>query len=73
MDLEIVGRRGNAIIVAVSFDDKGEAKRPRLLLCTINACRQSRLLQFLTQPIYISPYICYTSCTALVFLSAIAQ
>ena len=23
MDLEIVGRRGNAIIVAVSFDDKG--------------------------------------------------
>lgn len=27
MDLEIVGRRGNAIIVAVSFDDKGEAKR----------------------------------------------
>ena len=32
MDLAIVGRRGNAIIVAVSFDmTKGEAVWPRLL------------------------------------------
>ena len=31
MGLKIVERRGNAIIVAVSFDDKGEAVWPRLL------------------------------------------
>ncbi len=30
MGLKIVERRGNAIIVAVSFDDKGEAVWPRL-------------------------------------------
>ena len=49
MDLAIAERRGNAIIVAVSFDDKGEAKRPRL--------------DFMIQPIYIAVCIGYTSCT----------
>lgn len=49
MDLETVGRRGNAIIVAVSFDDKGEAVWPRL--------------DFMIQPIYIAVCIGYTSCT----------
>lgn len=34
MDLEIVVRHGNAIIVVVNFDDEGEAVWPRLFIMT---------------------------------------